>query len=62
MILGLIMTFSLLRAPFLEQRDREDESLLRSRAHQCPERHQGSDGNVLVIYQLFLSQRERFHN
>src|SRR5262249_61402628 len=38
------------------------ESLLRSLAHQCPQRHQGSDGNVLVIQQLFLRERQRFHN
>jgi hypothetical protein len=31
------------------------ESLLGSRAHQCPQRHQRSDGNVLVIHQVFLA-------
>src|SRR6516165_6234175 len=30
-----------------------NRSLLRCRAQQCPQRHQGSDGNVLVIHQLF---------
>src|SRR6266436_6307206 len=38
------------------------ESLLRSWTHQCPQRHQGSDGNILVIHQLFLRERQRFHN
>src|SRR6476646_3346783 len=38
------------------------ESLLRSWAHQCPQRHQGSDGNILVIHQLFLRERQRLHN
>src|SRR5882724_10146259 len=35
--------------------------VLRSWAYQCPQRHQGSDGNVLVIHQLFLRERQRFH-
>src|SRR5262249_1888274 len=34
----------------------------RSTAHQCPQRHQGSDGNVHVFHQLFLRERQRFHN
>src|SRR5215472_14310191 len=34
----------------------------RSCTHQCPQRHQGSDGNVLVVHQMFLRQRQRFHN
>src|SRR6202047_5503715 len=38
------------------------QSLLRSWAHQCPQRHQGSDGNVLVIHQLFLREGQGFHN
>src|SRR6266852_8134151 len=38
------------------------ESLLRSWTDQCPQRHQGSDGNVLVIHQLFLREWQRFHN
>src|SRR5260370_14808335 len=38
------------------------ESLLRTWAYQCPQRHQGSDANVLVIHQLFLRERQRFHN
>src|SRR4030088_2760445 len=37
------------------------ESLLRSWTDQCSQRHQGSDGNVLVIHQLFLRERQRFH-
>src|SRR5262250_3267855 len=37
------------------------ESPLRSAAHQRPQRHQGSDGNVLVIHQLFLREGQRFH-
>src|SRR5215831_20799902 len=37
-------------------------SLLRSWAYQRPQRHQGSDGNVLVIHQMFLRERQRFHN
>ena len=36
--------------------------LLRSWADQCPQRHQGPDGNVLGIPQLFLGERQRFHN
>src|ERR1700757_2594622 len=32
------------------------ESLLRSCADQYPERHQGPDGNVLVIHQLFFRE------
>ena len=36
--------------------------LLRSWAHQCPQRHQGADGNVLVIHQLFLREWQRLHN
>src|SRR5215510_9188237 len=40
----------------------EVESLLGSWAQQCPQRHQGSDGNVLVIHQPFLRERQRFHN
>src|SRR5580704_14069326 len=43
-------------------RNLKPRSLLRSWAHQCPQRHQGSDGNVLVIHQLFLRERQRFHN
>src|ERR1700726_4843006 len=38
------------------------ESLLRSWTHQCPQRHQRSDWNILVIHQLFLRERQRFHN
>jgi hypothetical protein len=37
------------------------ESLLRIWTYQHPERHQGSNGNVLVIHQLFLGERQRFH-
>ena len=41
-----------------------DSPLLLSRpsAHQCPQRHQGPDGNVLVIHQMFLRERQRFHD
>jgi hypothetical protein len=35
--------------------------LLRYWTHQCPEGHQRSDGNVLVIHQVFLRERQRFH-
>src|SRR5262245_56708384 len=38
------------------------ESLLRFWAHQCPQRHQGSDGNVHFIDQVFLCEWQRFHN
>jgi hypothetical protein len=30
------------------------DSLLRPWVYQCPQGHQGPDGNVLVIHQLFL--------
>src|SRR5205823_14120418 len=44
----------------------ERDSLLRSWAHrswshQGPQRHQGSDGNIVVIHQVFLRERQRFH-
>src|SRR5215475_321585 len=35
--------------------------VLRSWAYQCRQRHQGSDGNVRVIHQMFLRERQRFH-
>src|SRR5579871_5018351 len=38
------------------------ESLLRSWLHQCPQRHQGSDRNVLVMEQLFFCERQGFHD
>src|SRR5262249_29987703 len=40
---------------------RPRESLQRSWV-QCPQRHQRSDGDVLVIHQLFLRERQRFHD
>src|SRR5215467_5613945 len=54
MILGLIMIVSF-------KRSFRVKSLLRSWAHQCPQRHQRSDRNVLVIDQMFLRERQRFH-
>src|SRR6266700_1323508 len=38
------------------------ESLLRSKADQCLQWHQGPDWNVLGIHQLRLRQWQRFHN
>src|SRR5215469_14131470 len=58
MILGLIMIVSFLRW-FLPAAALQGASL-RSWV-QCPQRHQGSDGNVLVIHQVFFRERQCFH-
>jgi len=52
------MRMSDMDAPFAES---GRDLLLRSWSHQRPQRHQGSDGNVLVIHQVFLRERQRFH-
>ena len=58
--LPLVLRASLMR--LLARALSRGESLLRSWTDQCPQRHQGSDGDVLVIHQLFLRERQRFHN
>src|SRR5215469_16095420 len=58
MILGLIMIVSFKRW-FLPAAALQGASLQRSWV-QCPQRHQGSDGNVLVIHQVFFCERQSF--
>jgi hypothetical protein len=43
--------------PFSRSPGADRESLLRSWTHQCPQRHQRSDWNILVSHQLFLCER-----